>query len=353
MPCPPPPYWRLKHVHALRVLFRYAAGTQSSRSIIPGWVVHCQELHRQARRSGAAAPRPKSYIDQLSNFKAGVNNLEFVDGGENPKLDYVRQKLWEFYDDHEKARADVFDYYKTVYSTDPLSLVDIKLWLAEIYQAQPGPRALARLRGAYHLYRFGLLVDGKPSVVRSAMRVDRDVVGDSEYLTFQIAYPNTSERGNDQIEHISGIVLSTLGHYYFIGADSGAAASPYQLIAKHHSSERAPTELSGLFMRHSLRNEVIAARALIVRISADEHGEAAPKVYEDDYQRALKEARVLLPKDVDDDRRLDKRRLAKFRNIIEERRAPVLWLVPDDTTLPPPPPMDERPDRDRPRRRSR
>lgn len=353
MPCPPAPHWRLKHVHALRVLFRYAAGIQSGRNLIPGWVIFCQKLHAQGRRSGGAAPRPKSFVDQLSNFKAGVNNLEFVDGGDNPKLDYVRQKLWEFYEGHEKARADVFDYYKTVYSTELLSLVDIKLWLAEIYQAQPGPRALSRLRGVYHLYRYGLTVDGKPTVVRSAMRIDRDVVGDSEYLTFQIAYPNTSERGNDQIEEIKGIVLSTLGHYYLIGQDSGAAASPYQLIAKHHSSERAPTELSGLFMRHSLRNEVIAARALIVRISADEHGEAGREVYEEDYLRAVKEARVLLAKDIDNDKRLDKRRLAKFRNVIEERRAPVLWLVPDDNSLPPPPPMNERPDRDRPRRRSR
>lgn len=353
MPCPPPPHWRLKTVKALRILFRYASGIQT-RNLIPGWVIFCQKHHAlHGRRSGAGAPGQKTFTDQLSNFKIGKNSLDFVDGGSNPKLDYVRLKLWEFYERNEDARAELFDYYKAVYDPKPLSLIDIKLWLAEIYLGPPGPRALSRLRGVYHVYRYGLVTDGKPTVVRSAMRIDRDVVGDAEYITFHIAYPSTSERGTDQIEHISGIVLSTLGHYYFIGQDSGASSGPYLLIAKQHAADRAPTELSGLLMRHSLRNEVIAARTLIVRVSDDDNGEAPPETYEQDYQAALDNMRVLLHEEIAADDHLDARRLAKFENVIEKRRAPVLWLVPDDNNLPPPPPIEDRPNRNRPRRRAR
>ena len=90
-------------------------------------------------------------------------------------------------------------------------------------------------------------------------------------------------------------------------------------------------------MRHSLRNEVIAARALIVRVSGDLHGEAQPEVYEEDYRLAVDASRVLMPDEIGKDKELDKRRLAKFANTIDPRRAPVLWLLADDTGLPPPP----------------
>lgn len=333
-PCPPLLVWRIKHVRALRVLFRYAAGVHSTRTTIPGWVDFCHKQPVLGRRQGAGPARTR-HTNQLNHFKEGVNNLEFVDGGANPKLEYVRQKLWEFYEQRDGARSDMFDYHKEVYANEPLSLLDIKFWLSKIYQGTPGPRALSRLRGAYHIYRYNVLVEGKPSIVRSAMLIQRDVVGDEEYLTFDISYPNTTERGTDEIENIKGIILSTLGHYYFIGADKGAASSPYQMIAKQHAQDRAPAELSGLLMRHSRRNEVIAARFLIVRVSADLDGDAPPAVYEADYRQASEGARVLLASDIAQDDYLDDRRLAKFTNEIDTRSAPVLWLVPDDRTLPP------------------
>lgn len=352
MSCPPLAVWRIKQVDSLRVLFRYAAGMHSVRTTIPGFAFHCQKLEA-GRGRRAAAPNPQNnarHTNQLNHFKEGRNNLEFVDGGANPKLEYVRQQLWEFYEAHDEARADMFDYHKDVYSSEPLSLLDIKFWLTKIYQGPPGPRALGRLRGAYHIYRYGVFIDGKPSIVQSALIIRRDVVGTDEYLTFEISYPNTSERGTDEIEHVSGIILSTLGHYYFIGADKGAASSPYQMIAKHHSQERSPSELSGLLMRHSQRNEVIAARALIVRVSADLHGEAPPEVYEADYVQAIDAARVLKTDDIAKDKQLDKRRLAKITNTIDSRRAPVFWLLADDTQLPPPP-EGQRSERSRSRRR--
>ena len=345
--------WRIKHVRALRVLFRYAAGMHSVRTTIPGWVIFCQKLQAKRGRQGTVkVARKNRHTDQLNHFKEGVNNLEFVDGGPNPKLEYVRQKLWEFYEQRDAARADMFDYHKDVYSNEPMSLLDIKFWLTKIYQGPPGPRALSRLRGSYHIYRFGVLVDGEPSIVRSAMVIRRDAIGEDEYLTFEISYPSTTERGTDEIEPISGIILSTLGHYYFIGADKGAGSSPYQMIAKHHPQERSPTELSTLLMRQSLRNEALAARALIVRVSADLDGDAPADVYEADYRQAVEGARVLPPADIASDGHLDERRLAKFANAIDTRTAPVLWLVPDDSMLPPPP-VSQAGARGRVRRRSR
>ncbi len=352
MSCPPLSVWRIKQVDALRVLFRYAAGMHSVRTTIPGYAIFCQQLEAgRGRKAVAAHARNQTrHTNQLNHFKEGRNNLGFVDHGENPKLEYVRQKLWEFYEERHEARADMFDYHKDVYSDEPLSLLDIKFWLTKIYQGPPGPRALGRLCGTYHIYRYGVRHDGAPSIVRSAMIIRRVVIGKDEYLTFDISYPNTSERGTDEIEHISGIILSTLGHYYFIGADKGAASSPYQMIAKHHSQERSPSELSCLLMRHSLRNEVIAARALIVRVSGDLHGEAPHGVYEEDYRLAVDASRVLMPGEIGKDKELDKRRLAKFANTIDPRRAPVLWLLADDTGLPPPP-EGQRSDRSRSRRR--
>ncbi len=352
MPCPPLAIWRLQHMRALRVLFRYAAGLRSVRTTVPGWVVYCQKLQSQSRKPGAPSPRRKDkHVDQLNHFKEGENNLEFVDGGQNPKLEYVRQQLFDFYDDHPDAKSDMFDYYKTVYGPEPLSLLDIKFWLAEIYQAQPGPRALSRLPGVYHVYRYGSLMDAEPTIVRSALRIQRSSVGSTEYLSFELFYPTTTEQGSDEIERVTGIILGTLGHYYFIGTDEGAASSPYQLIAKQHAQERSPAELSGLLMRHSHQNDVLASRILIVRVSADSAGDAPTAVYDREFEHAVHAARVLPSAELRKDKHLNPRRLGKFTNTIDAQRAPALWLVSDDRTLPPSPP-DQRSSKPRPSRRT-
>lgn len=352
MPCPPLPLWRQKHMHASRVLFRYAAGLRSVRTTVPGWVVYCQKLQSQARKQSAPTPKRKDkHVDQLNHFKEGVNNLEFVDGGPNPKLEYLRQKLFDFYEEHPGARADMFDYYKTVYSTEPLTLLDIKLWLAKIYQAQPGPRALSRLPGVYHLARYGPLFEGQPTIVRSAMRIKRDTVGTTEFLSFELFYPTTAEQGSNEIERVAGIILGTLGHYYFIGCDEGSASAPYQLITKQHAQERSPAELSGILMRHSHNNEVLATRILILRVSADSTGDAPNTVYEDEFEQATSAVRVLLPNEISKDKHLNLRRLAKITNTIDKERAPALWLVSDDRMFPAAPP-EQRSARPRPPRRN-
>jgi hypothetical protein len=330
--------WRVKHVKALRILLRYAAGQRSSRTAIPGWDAFCETLMPDPPYDQEDARRRKDrHADQLNHFKEGLNNLDFNADGPCPRLEYVRHRLYEFYRERPESAVDMFDYHRIVYSDDGLTHLDIKLWLAEIYQAQPGPRALARLPGVYHLYRHGMFSDGQPSIVRSSLRITRGAVGDTEYLTFDLRYPSTAERGADTTHRIEGIVLGTLGHYYFIGADTGAARAPYQLIARQHAADEAPSELSGLLMRHSHNNDVIASRILLVRASQDHHGNARPSVYEKEFKEAIRQTRVLAPTEVTADRLLDRRRLARLANSISSDRAPLLWLLPDDHDLPPAP----------------
>ena len=339
-------YWTPDIIDALRVLFRYAVGHNSAPTAVPNWQEFCASLEATPpANQDERRQRIARYTDQLNHFKEGLNRLDFDDSGANLKLDYVRRQLFNFYRDRPTARQEMFDYHKTVFSTDGLQVSDIKVWLADIFGGPPDSRAIRRLPGAYLLYRYGTLEGGKPTIVRSAMLITRGALDRDQFLSFEITYPTTTERRANKTKTIAGNILCVLNHYYFIGADAGAAKSPYLLVAKQHTEDAAPDELSALLMRHSHNMEMIAARLLIVRVSADDDGQAPLEVHKKDYAEAVAAARVLSPSERD--RRLDDRRRAKLANTIDSSRAPVLWLLPNDEDLPDAPPEQPGPVRGR------
>lgn len=339
-------YWTPETIAALRVLFRYALGHNSARTAVPKWAEFCATLEATPPRDeDERKQRIARYTDQLNHFKDKQNNLDFDNGGTTPKLDYVRRQLFDFYRRRPTARQEMFDYHKTVFSTEGLEVSDIKVWLADIFGGKPDTLAIRWLPGVYHLYRHGLFENGEPTIVRSAMLITRGALDKDQFLSFEIRYPATTERRANKTHRIAGNILCVQGHLYFIGADSGAARSPYLLVAKQHTEDAAPEDLSALQMRHSLNMEVIATRLLIVRVSKDAGGQALPSVHGKEYDEAIRAARVLSPHEKDTT--LDERRRAKLANTIDSSRAPVLWLLPNDEDLPDAPPEQPRPVRGR------
>lgn len=343
----PLPHWTPKIIDAMRVLFRYAVGHNSARTAVPNWQEFCASLEatppedEEERRQRIAR-----YTDQLNHFKEGLNRLDFDNGATTPRLDYVRQQLFRFYGERQTARQEMFDYHKTVYSDRGLEVADIKVWLADIFGgAEPDDRAIKRMPGVYHLYRHGSFENGEPTIVRSAMLITRGALDRDQFLSFEISYPTTTERRANKTHRITGNILCVLNHYYFIGADSGSAKAPYLLVTKQHTEDAAPEDLSGLLMRHSHNTDMLAARILIVRVSADEDGQAPLSVHQKEYEAAVRAARVLSPNEKDTS--LDERRRAKLVNAIDSMRAPVLWLMPNDEDLPEAPPEQPRPVRGR------
>jgi len=339
-------YWTPAVIDALRVLFRYAVGHNSARTAVPDWAEFCASLEATpARNEAERKQRIARYADQLNHFKEGQNRLDFDDSRANPKLEYVREKLFRFYQDRPTARQEMFDYHKTVYSTEGLEISDIKVWLADIFGGKPDTLAIRWLPGVYHLYRHSLFENGEPTIVRSAMLITRGALDEDQFLSFEIRYPATTERGANKTYRIAGNILCVQRHLYFIGADSGAARSPYLLVAKQHTEDAAPDDLSALQMRHSHNMEVIATRLLIVRVSEDVDGHAPLAVHHKEYEAAVRAARVLSPQEKDP--ALNRRRRAKLVNTIDADRAPVLWLMPNDDDVPPAPPEQPGPVRGR------
>lgn len=331
-------HWTPKIIDAMRVLFRYAVGHNSARTAVPNWAEFCASLEATPpANEEERKQRIARYTDQLNHFKEGENRLDFDNGEATPRLDYVREQLFSFYSRRPTARQEMFDYHKTVYSDRGLEVSDIKVWLADIFgDSEPDGRAIRRMPGVYHLYRHGTFDNGKPTVVRSAMLITRGALDRDQFLSFEISYPITTERRANKTKTIAGNILCVLNHYYFIGADTGSARAPYLLVAKQHTEDTAPEELSGLLMRHSHNADMLAGRILIVRVSLDTDGQSRPSVYQKEYDEAVRAARVLSPEEKD--LRLDQRRRAKLINTIDTSRAPVLWLMPNDEDLPAAPP---------------
>lgn len=339
-------HWTPEIIDAMRVLFRYAVGHNSARTAVPNWQEFCASLEATPpANEDERKQRIARYTDQLNHFKEGQNRLDFDNGDDTPKLDYVRQHLFNFYRDRPTARQEMFDYHKTVYSNQGLEVSDIKVWLATIFSGAPDDRALKRMPGVYHLYRLGSFEAGKPTIVRSAMLITRGALDRDRFLSFEITYPITTQRRANKTKTIAGNILCVLNHYYFIGADTGSANAPYLLVARQHAEHAAPDDLSGLQMRHSHNADMLAGRILIVRVSADEDGQSPPSVYQKEYAEAVRAARVLSPNEKDTN--LDERRRAKLANTIDTIRAPVLWLMPNDEDLPEAPPEQPRPVRGR------
>jgi hypothetical protein len=184
------------------------------------------------------------------------------------------------------------------------------------------------LRGVYALYRYGEVIAGENTIVKSAMLIEQHIETDHTFLSFKIVYPSTNvppslaklrqsepPRTGDQ-RRIHGVVLAKQKHIHFLGRDRNGDL-PYLIIADHPVGRHE--YIRSLFVRLATSGQSMASTLLFVR---QDHGKGDPRTFFKSMYPSLRvyPARQLIKAD-----RIEDQAWAMDNTVGPQRNTAVLW----------------------------
>lgn len=130
-----------------------------------------------------------------------------------------------------------------------------------------------RLEGIWFAYRYGEMIAGAPTIVKSVIMIEAKRTIDHSYLFFKLIYRPTydpslddwtgeSETGDDKRNRVHGVVILKRKHMYFLGRDRMGNV-PYLIVADQPDGR--PDHIHSLFIRSATGGLAMASKLLFVR----------------------------------------------------------------------------------------
>ena len=244
--------------------------------------------------AASSAHKPFKYlargvdIKRLSKFVRYQDNLDYPTGG--PLIQAVFAGVYEFLkrDAPDALRLDLDAPISLVYMPARANLFeDYSRNLHAMYHVPDvvDSDEQRRLQGIFFVYRYGEIIDGEPTIVKSVMMIEAKKQRDHTYLFFKLIYPSTyylpdadrwpkrAATSDDKRSRVHGLVLSKQKHLYFQGRDRNGNV-PYLIVADHPYGRA--DHIHSLFIRSATSGLTMASKLLFVRQA---HGAIDMKAY--------------------------------------------------------------------------
>jgi hypothetical protein len=291
-----------KQVGSLRALTRHAVGMRNKAYVFPDW----HDGRTAADADEAEIARKRKWVDgqckaaplltryDVENFNSRSYNSDFKkDPDQRHKLQRIYYYIYFFVLRYQEAHRPLWTLALNVYFPTKMTVGDLSVGLHQIFDVdEPVIEAtLPRISGVYYLYRYGVVTEGIPEVIRSVVKISLHDSGVKRRLRFTLHYLGGDFQQKGDRFDIEGIVLPHDESRLFVAAiDGGTKNSPCLLILDRPRGRELG--LTGLMLRRNTLGKSAATRVYLKIVSSPTR-EETPEELETLYENHKANADIL------------------------------------------------------------